>query len=128
MKALSDRRPTMRNRQQGITLMGLILGSVVLIFAAVLAMKLVPPYLEFFAVKKALAGIAADTRGRNASVADIRRLFENRSTIDDIHSVGSSELEISKEGNSYVVAAAWRKEVPLFANIGVYIDFTASTN
>lgn len=117
----------MRNRQQGITLMGLILGSVVLIFAAVLAMKLVPPYLEFFAVKKALAGIAADTRGRNASVADIRRLFENRSTIDDIHSVGSSELEISKEGNSYVVAAAWRKEVPLFANIGVYIDFTAST-
>jgi hypothetical protein len=128
MKALSDRRPTMRNRQRGITLMGLIVGSVVLIFAAVLAMKLVPPYLEFFAVKKAMAGIAADTRGRSVSVPDIRRLFENRSAIDDINSVKSSDLEISKEGNSYVVTAAWRKEVPLFANIGVYIDFTASTN
>jgi hypothetical protein len=118
----------MRNRQQGITLMGLILGSVVLIFAAVLAMKLVPPYLEFFAVKKAMAGIAAETRGRSVSVADIRRLFDNRSNVDDIHSVGPNDLEITKEGNSYVVAAAWRKEVPLFANIGVYIDFTASTN
>jgi hypothetical protein len=128
MKALSDRRPIMRNRQQGITLMGLIVGSVVLIFAAVLAMKLVPPYLEFFAVKKALAGIGADTRGRSASVADIRRLFENRSAIDDINSVKSSDLDISKQGNNYVVTAAWRKEVPLFANIGVYIDFTASTN
>jgi len=127
MKALSDRRPTMRNRQLGITLMGLIAGAVVLIFAAILAMKLVPSYIEFFAVKKAMAGIAVDTRGRGASVADIRRAFENRSAIDDISSVKSSDLEISKEGNDYVVAAAWRREIPLFANIGVYIDFTAST-
>jgi hypothetical protein len=76
MKALFDRRPTMRNRQQGITLMGLIVGAVVLIFAAILAMKLVPSYIEFFAVKKAMAGIAVDTRGRGASVADIRRLAQ----------------------------------------------------
>jgi len=127
MKALSDRRPTMRNRQLGITLMGLIVGAVVLIFAAVLAMKLVPSYLEYNAVRKALSGIALDTRGRGASVADIRRAFENRSAIDNIDSVKSSDLEISKEGNDYVVAAAWRREIPLFANIGVYIDFTAST-
>jgi Tfp pilus assembly protein PilE len=117
----------MRSRQQGITLMGLIVGAVVLIFAAVLAMKLVPSYIEFFAVKKALSGIAVDTRGRAASAADIRRAFENRSAIDDISSVKSSDLEINKEGNDYVVAAAWRREIPLFANIGVYIDFTAST-
>jgi len=117
----------MRNRQLGITLMGLIVGAVVLIFAAVLAMKLVPSYLEYNSVRKALSGIAVDTRGRGASVADIRRAFENRSAIDNIDSVKSSDLEISKEGNDYVVAAAWRREVPLFANIGVYIDFTAST-
>jgi len=117
----------MRSRQQGITLMGLIVGAVVLIFAAVLGMKLVPSYIEFFAVKKALAGIAVDTRGRGTSVADVRRLFENRSAVDDINSVKSSDLEISKEGNDYVVAASWRREVPLFANIGVYIDFAASS-
>jgi hypothetical protein len=127
MKAFSDRRPTMRTRQQGITLMGLIVGAVVLIFAAVLAMKLVPSYIEYFAVKKAMAGIAVDTRGRSTSVADIRRLFENRSAIDDINSVKSSDLEISKEGNNYVVAASWRREIPLFGHIGVYIDFAAST-
>ena len=117
----------MRNRQLGITLMGLIVGAVVLIFAAVLTMKLVPSYIEFFAVKKAMAGIAVDTRGRGASMADVRRAFDNRSAIDDISSVNSSDLEISKEGNDFVVAAAWRREIPLFANIGIYIDFTAST-
>lgn len=117
----------MRNRQQGITLMGLIVGAVVLVFAALLAMKLVPAYIEFFAIKKALSGIAQETRGRSASVADIRRAFDNRSTIDDITSVKPSDLEISKDGNDYLVVASYRREMPLFANVGVYIDFTAST-
>jgi len=117
----------MRYRQLGVSLMGLIAAAVVLIFCALLGMKLVPSYLEYNAVKKALSGIAADTRGRNTSVGDIRRAFENRSAIDDIDSVKSSDLEIVKEGNDYVVSAAWRREIPLFANIGVYIDFAAST-
>jgi hypothetical protein len=117
----------MRSRQQGVSLMGIIAVAVVLIFGAILGMKLVPSYLEYNAVRKAMAGIAVDTRGRNVSAADIRRAFENRSTIDDINSVKSSDLEISKEGNSYQVSAAWRREIPLFSNIGLYIDFTAST-
>jgi len=127
MKANSDRRSTMRNRQQGITLMGLIAVGVILIFVALLGMKLVPSYIEYGAVKKALAGIAVDTRGRNPSVADLRRAFENRSAIDDINSVKANDLEISKQGNEYLVSAAWRREIPLFANLGIYIDFTAST-
>ena len=117
----------MRNRQQGITLMGLIIGGFVLVFAALLAMKLLPPYLEYFSVKKALTGIALETRGRGATVADVRRAFENRSAIDNISSVHPNTLEISKQGNDLLITASYRKEVPLFANIGVYIDFMASS-
>jgi len=117
----------MRDRQQGITLMGLIIGAFVLVFAALLAMKLLPPYLEYFSVKKALTGIGLETRGRGATVADVRRAFENRSAIDNISSVHPSTLEISKQGNDLLITASYRKEVPLFANIGVYIDFTASS-
>ena len=117
----------MRDRQQGITLMGLIIGAFVLVFAALLAMKLLPPYLEYFSVKKALTGIGLETRVRSATVTDVRRAFENRSAIDNISSVHPSTLEISKQGNDLLITASYRKEVPLFANIGVYIDFTASS-
>jgi len=127
MKALSDRRPIMRDRQQGITLMGLIIGAFILVFAALLAMRLLPPYLEYFSVKKALTGIGLETRGRGATVADVRRAFENRSAIDNINSVKSSDLEVSKQGNDLLITASYRREIPLFANIGVYIDFTASS-
>ena len=118
----------MRNRQRGITLMGLLLVSVVAIFVALLAMKLLPSYIEYFAIKKAINGITHESRSGGSAVNDLRRAFEARSAIDDFSSVKAADLEISKEGNGYSVSAAYRKEVPLFANIGVYIDFTASAS
>lgn len=117
----------MRTGQQGVSLMGLIIASVVLIFALLLVMKVTPSYIEYFAVKKAVVSIAAETRGRGASVSDIRRRFENRSAVDDINSVKSSDLEITKEGNDYVIAASYRREVPLFGHIGLYFDFSVSS-
>ena len=63
----------MRIRQQGLTLIGLVFGGFILIFAAVLVMKLLPPYLEFFSVKKALLGIDQQTRGRVTTAAEVRR-------------------------------------------------------
>jgi uncharacterized protein DUF4845 len=118
----------MRNRQRGITLMGLLLGSVVVIFAALLGMKLAPSYIEYFAIKKAVNGITLESRGRGSAISDLRRAFEARSAIDDFSSVKATDLEITKEGDGYAVTAAYRKEIPLFANIGVYIDFTASAS
>ena len=117
----------MRARQRGITLLGLIVGSFVLVIVALLFMRLLPSYIEYFSIKKAMVGIAKETAGREASVSDIRRSFENRSAIDDFQAVKSTDLEVSKQGNGWLISASYRKEVPLFANIGVYIDFTATS-
>jgi Domain of unknown function (DUF4845) len=118
----------MRARQRGITLLGLIMGSVVLVFVALLGMRLLPSYIEYFTIKKAVVGIANETRGRSPAVNEVRRLFENRQAIDDFHAVNSTDLEITKVGNDVQIVAAYRKEIPLVANIGVYIDFVASSN
>ena len=117
----------MRARQRGITLMGLIFGSFLLVLVALLAMRLLPSYIEYFTIKKAVVSIGHEMAGREASVTDVRRAFENRSAIDDIRSVKSTDLEISREGNGYYIAASYRREIPLFANIGVYIDFEVSS-
>jgi hypothetical protein len=117
----------MRKGQQGLSLLGLIFIGFVLIFAALLLMKVTPPYLEYFAIKKAVVGIAAETRGRGASASDIRRRFDSRSAVDDFSSVKASDLEITKEGNDYVLTASYRREVPLFGNVGLFIDFVATS-
>ena len=47
--------------------------------------------------------------------------------IDDINAVKPQDLEITKEGGEVVISFAYRKEIPLFANVGVYMDFAASS-
>ncbi len=111
-----------RHGQRGLTLMGLIIVLFIVIFVAMLGFKLIPAYIDFYTAKKAINAVAR----QGSSVAEIRRSFDLRSAIDDVK-VRASDLEITKEGNEMVVGFAYRKEVPLFANVGIYIDFAAST-
>lgn len=115
----------MRNLQRGLTLGGLIVWLFILAIVALLGMKLVPAYMEYGTARNAIQAIA---RERNASTpAEVRRAFESRAAIDDINIVKGSDLEITKEGGEMVIGFAYRKEVPLFANVGVYLDFAASS-
>jgi Domain of unknown function (DUF4845) len=112
-------------RQRGVTITSLVIALVVVVFAALLGFKLVPAFLEFRSMKGAIEAIAREKQG--GTVADIRRAFDSRQAIDDFQSVKSADLDISKNGNQVVIAFAYRKEVPLFANVGVYIDFRANS-
>lgn len=114
----------MRSRQQGVSLMALIFGFAILVIVAIFGMKLVPSYLEFKAAKNAIDLLA---RSGAASPNDIRRSFESRSAVDNITAVKAQDLEITKQGNQVVISFSYRKEVPLFSNVGLYIDYAATS-
>jgi Domain of unknown function (DUF4845) len=114
----------MRKKQLGVGLGGLLAVSAVLVAIAIVGMKLVPSYIEFMAVKKVVKSIAAE-KGGASTVKEVRNSFEIRASVDGIESVKSSDLEITKEGADLVIAARYRKEIPLVSNIGIYIDFAA---
>ena len=115
----------MRNHQRGVSLLGLIIGAVILIFVLLLAMKTLPPWLEFFNAKKLINQIAQEQRG--GSINDIKKAWQLKSSIDNVEAINEKDLEITKEGGEVVISFAYRKEVPLFANVGVYMDFAASS-
>ena len=115
----------MKNMQRGVTVSGLVVWLFVIIIVALLGMRLVPAYMEYGTAKNAIDAIA---RERNASTpAEVRRAFESRAALDDITAVKAADLDITKQGNDMVIGFSYRKEVPLFANIGVYLDFAANT-
>jgi hypothetical protein len=115
----------MRNRQLGVSIIGLILGLAILIFVLLLAMKVLPPYLEFFTAKKFISQIAQEQRG--GSMQDIKKAWQLKTAVEDVSAITEKDLEITKEGGELVISFAYRKEVPLFANVGVYLDFTATS-
>ena len=113
-------------KQSGISLMGLIVTLGVLGFLGVMAAKLFPAYVEYFAVKKMLAAMeqAGDLKG---SVRDIRYSFEKRNAIEDVKSVRSDDLEITKEGGEAVVTATWSVRIPMVSNVNACLDFSVTT-
>lgn len=112
----------MGNKQTGLTLSGLLITMVVVVVLGVFALKLIPSYIEYAKAKAAIVAIAGD-RTRSASVGDIRKAFDARANIDDISAVKPSDLEVTKEGNEVVISFAYRKEIPLAGNVGLYVDF-----
>src|SRR6185436_463530 len=115
----------MRNKQTGVSLSGLIIVFVILIFLALLGFKVGPAVAEFYTAKNFIKVIAQEKR--NGSVAEIRKAWDTKTMIDDIKSITSADLEITKDGGDVVISFAYRAVVPLFANIGVYIDFEANS-
>ena len=115
-----------RREQRGISLMGLIMILFVLVIVGIFSLKLIPAYIEFFKAKAAIEAIARD-RSKTSSVAEVRKAFDARATIDDITAVKGSDLEVTKEGTDVVISFTYRKEVPLVANVGLFVDFIGNS-
>ena len=113
----------MRNQHRGVSIMGLIMALFIFVIVAVFAMKLVPSFLEFRTAKTAIELISKQAQ----NPADVRRAWDARSAIDNITSVNAKDLEITREGNQMVIAFAYRKEIPLFGGVGMYIDYVANS-
>jgi hypothetical protein len=116
-----------RQRQQGLGFAGVLILLIGIVFIAIIGMKLVPAYIEYFTIKKAITGMTQSGELRGGSVADVRKAFDRRAAVDDIQAVKPEDLEITKEGNEVVVSFAYEKRIPLFYNISVLIDFAGSS-
>lgn len=110
-------------KQSGVSLGGLLIGVVILILLAMVGLKVGPAYTEFLSVKKAIVS----TAGEKGGVAELRKAFDRKAQIDNISVISGNDLEITKEGSDVVVSFNYRKEVPLFWNIGLYLDFAANS-
>ncbi|MEX8497877.1 MAG: DUF4845 domain-containing protein [Leptothrix ochracea] len=110
-----------RRAQQGITMVGLLFWSVLIVFAAVLLIKTVPAYVEFESVKTLVNQTAV--KGGN-TVPEIKANFERmRSNQGTIDSMNSGNLDITKDNDRIVINFAYDKEIPLFGPVSLLLKF-----
>jgi|SRR5450830_394332 len=116
-------------KQRGITFIGLVLMIAGGLFIAIIAMKLIPSYIEFFAVKKAIARISNDSEFNNMTKTEIADAFQKSASIDYISSISGKDLSVTKnESGKQVISAEYQKVIPLVANVSALIDFSASSD
>jgi hypothetical protein len=113
-------------KQRGVSLMGAIFWMVIIGFTGVMAAKLLPAYIDYFAVRKMFAAMEqnGETKG---TVGQIRDAYDRRNAIEDVKAVVGRDLDISKAGGETVVTAAWSQKVPMFSNLNACMDFVVTT-
>lgn len=115
----------MRDRQKGISLIGTMIAAAMVIGAIILAMRMVPVYNEYFAIKKALNVVASS--GEATSPEAIRSQFGRKADVEDISTVKPSDLVIAKENGRWVISAEWQRTIPLVANVSLLFQFSVSS-
>ena len=114
--------------QKGLSLIGLLLVSGVLVFVALIGFKVLPAYIEYYSIKKAVTDIARGPEARGGSASDVKKFFDRRATIDNISSITGNDLEINKVGDGFEIIASYTVRVPLFFNVSACIDFVAEAS
>jgi hypothetical protein len=83
---------TNRKQQRGLTFLGLLVVGILLALAGVVFAQVVPTYIEYLAVQKAV---------------------DKAATVDNISTIAGKDLEVGKEGNKVVVSFAYERDIHL---------------
>ncbi len=115
-------------KQQGATLLGMLIVGAFVVFVALIAMKMAPAYIEFMSVKKVLKAMQSESLG-TMSNKEIKDSFEKRASVAYVDTVKGSDLVIEKtpDGNA-VVSVSYEVVKPIMGNVSVLIDFSARSD
>lgn len=114
-------------RQQGITFSGFIFGAVVLVFLAIMALRLIPAYIQAAEIKDIFQTIAHDPDMQKASLHDIKASFDRRASIDAITAIHADDIDISDDNGRPVLSASYGVKIPVAGNVSLYLDFNPSS-
>ena len=120
----------LHHRTRGITLIGFLILLVVAGFFVYLAMRLVPAYLEYMNVVKAMEQVKSEAGSAQASPEQIRRSlslkFNTQYVSDD--AIPPQAIQVIREGNAQVLRIRYERRIPFAYNVDLLASFDKSVN
>ena len=115
-----------QRRQRGLSMIAFLFVAAVVLVVALLGFRMIPAYIEWYTIQKALEGAVADSN--DLSLNTIRRAMEMRLAADYADAVTAKDVEVTKSGNVITAAVSWQKILPLVANVSLLLEFDASAS
>lgn len=112
------------NGERGVSLSGLIVVLIVLGALALMAIKVVPAYLEYRSVKDAIVKAKAS----GGTVREMRTSFDKNADINNVSAIRGSDLVITQDNGDTEIAFEYEKRIPLAGNVSLLIDFAGTTD
>jgi hypothetical protein len=114
-----------RHRQGGLTMTGFLFTAIVAVAVVMIGFRMVPPYIEYFTVKKVMGRTLEESK-QPFSLYQFRRDFDLKASADYIDSVQGSDIQVAKEGNNLVATATWTRTLHMVGNVSLLLEFEAT--
>ena len=111
-------------KQQGITTLGILIGAVLLVAAMLLAIKVVPLYMNDYAVGKAVASLAQEEDLYLKTKSEIRSMIRRKLSADYVTDLDKDAFQIEKYKGTITIDVIYESRVPVVANIDLVAKFS----
>jgi len=112
--------------ESGVSLSGLIVVLAVLGALALVAIKSVPAFFEYRAVKDSI--VKAKAEAGSGSVREIQQAFDKNAGVNDVSAISGRDLVITRDSGTTEISFAYEKRVPLAGNVSLLFDFAGTTD
>ena len=112
-----------KGKQRGMTLIGFIIGLVVVCFFAYMGMILVPAYSEFYGVKKAMETVAAAQSPTSTDQHAISKALDKQFLVGYVENVKGADIKLIREKRGNLLKADYEVRKAFVYNIEVAIMF-----
>jgi len=113
----------MKHRQRGATFLGIVTILLILGAALYAGLLLVPVYLDYMKVDRALNQTRDENSATKTDPALLRRTLERRWDVEDITGLGWKDVEIKRTNEGYDMRANYAVERQFVANVYLLVKF-----
>ena len=117
----------MERKQRGMTLIGFVIGLIVVCFFAYMAMVLGPAYSEHFGVRKAMNFVAATQTAGSTNLLEIQRGLDRQFNVGYVDSVSGKDVKLIREKTGNLISMNYEVRKAFIYNIDFVIKFQYKT-
>jgi len=111
------------HREQGYTLMTLVLTLGLIAFFALLILKIAPIYINHSKVVNALAALEKTTDVQTMSENEVRGNLDKRFNLNYVEKVTKEDITVTQSGNYLKVEIAYDVIENIWGNLNVLVEF-----
>ena len=117
----------MQKSERGMTLLGILVLVVVVGAWVYSGIRLLPKYLEYMKVAATLEKVRDEFSNNPESTEFmLRKAVERHFNIEMVDVISDKDIEIKRDGQMFIMRAAYTDTVPLVANVSFLVEFDKS--
>jgi hypothetical protein len=114
---------TMNRQQRGMTLIGWIIVLGLIAFFSLLALRLVPIYLDIYRIKETLHSLPQEPYIAQKTSYEIKQMLERKLYINYVESVQAKDFTVTTKGKKTTVGIEHEFTTPFIGNVSLLVDY-----